>query len=670
MSEDETKPLLPHTRTGESPDDETKPSEPYTHRRETPDDETSPLISRTRLRQSPTPRITIHAGMGASTIIKKLLQNYCKDCCSVQTLKKRLPIFGWLPQYSLYNLQCDIVAGLTVALTVIPQGLAYAKIAGLPPQYGLYSAFMGVFVYCILGTAKDITLGPTAIMSLMTAAFAKSPVEKDPTYAIILCLMCGIVQFVMGVLNLGVLVNFISYPVINAFTSAAAITIGFGQVKSLLGLKDIPREFLHMVYETIRNIPNTRVWDMTLGLVCIVLLFILKKMRTINWNDFPDAPSPGICKRICRYIIWITGTAANAIIVISAAGVVAILRSQGHNDTVSITGDIKPGLPPFKPPSFSVQNGNETISGVSILSSIGAGLGIVPLLALVELIAIGKAFARQNNYKIYPSQELIAIGVANILSSFVGSYPITGSFSRTAVNSQSGVKTPAAGLITGAVIILALQVLTPLFFYIPKAALAAVIISAVMQMVDFRIVKKLWKTSKIDLIPLFVTFLASLGVGIEYGIIIGVGVDLLLLLYPMARPRFEVRDMGVVVLQIDQGARFPAVEYIQSRITEEATIQGNKLMSVIIDCSHVTGTDYSSIQGFIELIAEFKRKQAKIVFACLSTKVMSSLQKYKIPDLLVSFTVQEGLKLLQDEVSDLSSNGEISIVVPADYTSL
>lgn len=171
------------------------------------------------------------SNMGFTLVVKRAAKKQINACCSKENLKTKLPITQWLPNYSLRTLQCDLIAGLTVGLTVIPQGLAYAKIADLPPQYGLYSAFMGCFVYCFLGTAKDITLGPTAIMSLMTATFATSPIEEDATYAIVLCLITGCVQLLLGLLNLGILVNFISYPVINAFTSAAAITIGFGQVK-------------------------------------------------------------------------------------------------------------------------------------------------------------------------------------------------------------------------------------------------------------------------------------------------------------------------------------------------------------------------------------------------------------------------------------------------------
>ncbi|XP_052687884.1 sodium-independent sulfate anion transporter-like isoform X1 [Crassostrea angulata] len=588
--------------------------------------------------------------MGFTVVVKRAAKKQINACCSKENLKTKLPITKWLPNYSLQALQCDLIAGLTVGLTVIPQGLAYAKIADLPPQYGLYSAFMGCFVYCFLGTAKDITLGPTAIMSLMTATFATSPIEEDATYAIVLCLITGCVQLLLGLLNLGILVNFISYPVINAFTSAAAITIGFGQVKGILGLTHIPRDFPEMVYETCKKIPETKIWDLVMGLVCLALLYVLKKLRTINWNDDLDGPGPNRCVRFCRYLIWLIGTASNAIVVISASGVAAILISQGKNNTLSITGHLKPGLPDFKPPDFSYTKDNITITASTIFSDIGAGFGIVPLLGLVELIAIGKAFARQNHYKIYPSQELIAIGFANIISCFVGSYPVTGSFSRTAVNSQSGVKTPASGIFTGVLIVLALFTLTPLFYYIPKSALSAVIIFSVIQMVDVMVVKKLWKTNKIDLIPLFITFLSCLGVGMEYGILIGIGVSMIILLYPSARPKIKVEPGGVKVVKLDQGLLFPAVEYLQECVLEANEADG-KNNSVVLDCSHVSALDYTAIQGITELIVDFKSREAKLVFAGFPKNVLKHLQVADIPELTVSSTVQEGCKLLQEELT-------------------
>ncbi|PNI14226.1 SLC26A11 isoform 15, partial [Pan troglodytes] len=187
-------------------------------------------------------------------------------CCSPAAVQRRLPILAWLPSYSLQWLKMDFVAGLSVGLTAIPQALAYAEVAGLPPQYGLYSAFMGCFVYFFLGTSRDVTLGPTAIMSLLVSFYT----FHEPAYAVLLAFLSGCIQLAMGLLRLGFLLDFISYPVIKGFTSAAAVTIGFGQIKNLLGLQNIPRPFFLQVYHTFLRIAETSVGDAVLGLVCML----------------------------------------------------------------------------------------------------------------------------------------------------------------------------------------------------------------------------------------------------------------------------------------------------------------------------------------------------------------------------------------------------------------
>ncbi|KAL8588953.1 hypothetical protein ACOMHN_065735 [Nucella lapillus] len=574
--------------------------------------------------------------------LRRRVKESARQCCTVRTLKRKLPILQWLPSYRCREFQCDLIAGLTVGLTVIPQGLAYAVIANLPPQYGLYSAFMGCFVYMFLGTSKDITLGPTAIMSLLVGEFAESPVKDDPTLAIMLTLMSGLVQLLMGILNLGILVNYISHPVINAFTSAAAITIGVGQIKNVLGLKHIPREFLHMVYETCANIPQTKVWDLVMGLVSMVLLFILKKMRAIQWKDEnqPNVKIP-IPKMVFRKIIWLSGTAANAVIVISAAGVTAGLLSYDI-DVITITGNITSGLPPFEPPRFSNPANNMTTS--EAFSKVGAGFIIVPLLGLVESIAIGKAFARVNGYKIDPTQELLAIGTANVVSSFVHSYPVTGSFSRTAVNSQSGVKTPASGLFTGALILLSLQVLVPYCYYIPKSALAAVIIMAVIQMIDYKILPVLWRTNKWDLFIHVVTFVCSLTVGIEYGILIGIGISVLLLLYPMARPKLRVTtEKNVLIVQPDQGLFFPAIEYIEGKVISLALAE-EKPKAVIFDMAHISGLDFSSLHGIKAMISEGASKDIRIVLCQVHPDIAEEISNENITGLKTYTTPVEALE--------------------------
>lgn len=575
------------------------------------------------------------------------ISSQVKDCCrntfTLDNALGKFPIVKWLPKYRLDALQSDVIAGLTVGLTVIPQGLAYANIAGLEPQYGLYSAFMGCFVYCLMGTSKDITLGPTAIMSLMTATFGSLP-GSDPTYAIILTLVTGVVQLVMGILKLGILVNYISYPVINAFTSAAAITIAVGQVKNVLGLKDIEREFLHMVYDTCRKIPETNVWDMTMGLISLVVVILLKKLRQIKYADEsdPDAVIP-LPKKVFRKFVWLCGTAANAIIVIVAAGVAAIMETSGVqlNETITVTGEIAAGMPPFEVPSFEYHNGNETISGGEIFGEIGAGLLIVPLLGLVETMAIGKAFARTNNYKIDPTQELLANGAANIVSCFVHSYPITGSFSRTAVNSQSGVRTPMGGVFTGALVILALCVLTPWFYYIPKAALAAVIIAAVIQMVDYHIILVLWRANKWDLVPLFVTFICSLTIGIEYGILIGIGINILIILYPMARPKIKYSvKSGFLIVTPMQGLNFPGAEYLELKAMERAN-EAEKPRNIVLNMEHMSDLDYTSVQSLKTLTVNCLKHDMRLILCNGQPRVIGLIKAANIKELNVMSSMKE-----------------------------
>ncbi|XP_064635425.1 sodium-independent sulfate anion transporter-like isoform X4 [Lineus longissimus] len=574
-----------------------------------------------------------------------------KDFCSAENAKKKFPIVQWLPKYRLDTLQCDVIAGLTVGLMVIPQGLAYAQVADLPQQYGLYSAFVGCFIYCFLGTSKDITLGPTAIMSLMTAAFAKSPVKDDATYAIVLCLMTGLIQFVMGVFHLGFLVRFISHPVISGFTTAAAITIAIGQLKYILGLQNISREFLHMVYDLCVHIPETRWPDVVMGITCFVILVFMKKMK--DFNCYGPEEDMNKCQKVGRYLIWLLSISRNALLVIVSALLVYGLSLHEIKPFI-VTGDLKPGLPPFKPPAFSVVDygvngtGNgTTYTAGDIFSSIGTGFFIVPILGLVETIAIGKAFARKNNYKLHPSQELIAIGIANIAGSFVGSYPVTGSFSRTAVNSQSGVKTPLGGIFTGALVMLALAFLTPWFYYIPKATLGAVIIAAVIQMVDFGILKKMWKVRKLDLIPWGFTFLFSFLLGIEYGILIGIGVNLLMLLFSQSRPSTIVINKEIVVVQFELGITFPAIDYVASKLNKVA-FRTDPPKNVIIDCSHLSTIDYSSIHGFHEILEDFYSKDVTIVFACLKTDLLDTFLKSELPHFRHAGTITEAWTMIEE----------------------
>ncbi|KAI6654898.1 Sodium-independent sulfate anion transporter-like [Oopsacas minuta] len=480
-------------------------------------------------------------------------------------LLDRLPILKWVRSYSFKFAVRDLIAGITVGLMVLPQGLAYARVAGLPIQYGLYSSFMGSFIYFLFGTAKDITIGPTAIVSTLVAHNATK--GRDPAlfacYAIALSLICGMVQMLLGAFNLGFVVEFISYPVINGFTSAAAITIAVGQLHSLLGLDltgtnfTSKHTFIENVYENCRYIAHLTPADLICGLTCMIILFSFKEMKSSmdKWRA-PSLYNP--LDFVLRQILWIVMTARNAVVVIGASLISFALSMTGYH-YLTLVDHLKPGLPaPYLPPLNS-----------TVIGELGfGGIVLVPMISILESIAIAKAFGRKNNYRINANQEILTLGLANILGAFVQAFPVTGSFSRTAVNSQSGVATPAGGVYTGILVLLALQFLTPAFSYIPTSSLAAIIITAVLPMIDWRLPIQMIKVYPIDILWWLISFLGTLFVGLEQGVLIACAGSLIPVLYRMLRPSLIIRTEPpeTIYVFINGGLTFPAIncELIES----------------------------------------------------------------------------------------------------------
>ncbi|KAK1330753.1 hypothetical protein QTO34_008691 [Cnephaeus nilssonii] len=514
--------------------------------------------------------------------------------CPPAALRRWLPLLAWLPHYSTQWLRMDLVAGLSVALTVIPQALAYAEVAGLPPQYGLYSAFVGCFVYVFLGTSRDVTLGPTAIMSLLVSSYT----FREPAYAVLLAFLSGCVQLAMRFLCLGFLLDFISCPVIKGFTSAAAITIGVGQIKNLLGLQRVPRQFFLQLYHTFRSLGETRVGDAVLGLVCLLLLLLLRLMRA-HMPPVPPNTPPGV--RLSLGLVWTATTARNALVVSGAALMAYSCDVAGYRPFV-LTGEIVQGLPAVRVPPFSLTTANGTVSFTQMVQDMGAGLAVVPLMGLLESIAVAKAFASQNHYRIDANQELLSIGLTNVLGSFFSSFPVTGSFGRTAVNAQSGVCTPAGGLVTGVL-----------------AALAAVIIMAVAPLLDAGIARTLWRVRRLDLLPLSVTFLLCFW-EVQYGILAGTLVSLLILLRSVARPGMQVSERPVLVVQPAGGLHFPAIEALREAV-ESRALGASPPRCAVLECSHVCSLDYTVVLGLRELLEDFRRRGLTLVLVGLQEPV-------------------------------------------------
>uniref|UniRef100_A0AAY4EEQ4 Sodium-independent sulfate anion transporter n=1 Tax=Denticeps clupeoides TaxID=299321 RepID=A0AAY4EEQ4_9TELE len=557
--------------------------------------------------------------------------------CSCRTLQSWFPVLSWLPHYNLRWLQMDLVAGLTVGLTTVPQALAYAEVAGLPVQYGLYSAFMGCFIYCVFGTSKDVTLGPTAIMSLLCASYMGS----DPVYAVLLSFLCGSIQAAMAILRLGFLLDFISYPVIKGFTCAAAITIGFGQVKNIFGLKNIPQQFVLQVYYTFHRIPEARLGDVVLGLSCLALLVSLTWMKTDLVSPSPEHPT---YVKVAHGLVWGCATIRNVLVVIMASCVAFSFEISNHH-YFTLTGQTAKGLPPFKPPAFSETKANGTIIYFKeIVLDLGGGLAVIPLMGLLESIAISKAFGSQNGYRIDTNQELFAIGLTNIMGSFVSAYPVTGSFGRTAVNSQTGVCTPAGGVVTGVIVLLSLAFLMPVFYYIPKASLAAVIICAVAPMADWRAPLQLWRVRKLDLLPFMVTFLVSFW-EVQYGIVGGVLVSGAMLLYHMARPHIEVHDHGVLVMDLDSGLNFPATEHLNQVIYSQA-LHVSPPRCVVLNCHHISSVDCTVVHELKDLLKQFRLRNVSLVFSGLKNSVLEVLLAGDLPGLKYTDSIETALQIL------------------------
>ncbi|KAL2712867.1 sodium-independent sulfate anion transporter [Vespula squamosa] len=574
-------------------------------------------------------------------------------------VKKRIPIMEWLPNYDSEKFFNDAIAGVTVGLTVMPQGLAYATLAGLEPQYGLYSAFIGAIVYVIFGSCKDITIGPTALMALMTHEYVQG---RSPDFAVLLAFLTGCLQLLMACLHLGVLIDFISVPVTVGFTSATSVIIVVSQLKGLLGLKITSLGFLDTLIKVFQNIHHISPWDSVMSFTCIIILLSFRKMKDIKLCS--DEKKASTCQRILSKTIWMLSTARNAIIVIICSVIAYNMNMSESNNPFILTGKVRSGLPSFGPPPFSTQINNHTIGFMEMCSELGTSIVLVPIIGVLGNVAIAKAFA--NGGKIDATQELLTLGICNLLGSCASAMPVTGSFSRSAVNHASGVKTPMGGLYTGVLILMALSLLTPYFYFIPKASLAAVIICAVIYMIEYEVVKLMWKSSKKDLIPMFVTFLFCLIIGVEYGILLGVGTNLIFLLYPSARPTVHVdkctTDSGAEYLLITPGNSlyFPAVDFIKQSVGDAGVKEGSSQLPVVVDCRYVLGADFTAAKGIATLISEFNNRKQSLYFLNPRSDVVTVL-KGACGEEFQYVSTQEELSYLLSTSQDKSSRQLLEI---------
>lgn len=395
-------------------------------------------------------------------------------------LRRRLPILGWLPDYDRSAAVSDAIAGTTSGLTMIAQAIAYAALAELPAQYGLYSAFVGSLVYVLLGTIEAVSIGPSSLNALLTLQYT---VGRPIEYVVVLTFLCGVVQFLMAVLQLGFVVDFISVPVTTAFMSATVIIIVTSQLKNFMGISFSSSRFLDTFSELYRRFGNSVAGDMWLSLGCCSFLLAIKGLQYWRWDE---RTARG---RRCKSWCWYLGILSNGLLVLFTSVMAYVFAAMGNADEepaaavpFRLSGNVTSGLPPFRLPPFQFENShNETVHFMQIVSDLGSGVLVVPLVALLSNVAIGKSLATGRT--VDTSQEMMTLGVCNMAGSFFSSMPTGGAFTRSAVIRSSGVRTPMHGAYSAAVIVLALTLLTPYFYYIPRASLAAVLVVSVVFMV-------------------------------------------------------------------------------------------------------------------------------------------------------------------------------------------
>ncbi|MFG2063124.1 sulfate permease [Micromonospora sp. NPDC048871] len=502
-------------------------------------------------------------------------------------LARVVPLIGWLRHYDRNILRHDLVAGLTVAVMLVPQSMAYATLAGMPAVTGLYASIVPLVVYALLGTSGSLAVGPVAITALMTGAALAPLAEGDPAryaaLAALLALLVGAIQLLLGVLRLGVLVNFMSHPVLSGFTSAAAIVIAASQVKDLFGLNMGRADTFGQTVAALWDSAGTA-HGLTIGvsLVSVLALVLLR-----------------------RYVPRLPG----ALLVVAGITAVSAAFSLGERG-VKILSDVPAGLPAPALPS---------LSGQDLQALLPAAIAIA-LVAYLEGIAVAKTLAAKSRQQVAPDQELVAVGAANVAAGVFQAFPVAGGFSRSAVNFSAGARTPVATLVTAAMVAITALLLTPAFHHLPRAVLAAIVVVAVLGLVDGRGAATTWRVRRADGLALGLTFLVTLILGVEPGLAAGVAFSLGVFLWRSARPhtaelgrvpgtdryrnvqRFTglLTDPRYAIIRVDGPLYFANAQRLSDQLLGLAE-QREGLVAVVLDASAITDVDTDGATALAEL---------------------------------------------------------------------
>jgi sulfate permease, SulP family len=540
-------------------------------------------------------------------------------------LAKYLPILDWGRTYDRSTLTNDMVAALIVTIMLIPQSLAYALLAGLPPEMGLYASMLPIILYAIFGTSRALAVGPVAVVSLLTvAAVSKIAVPGTSEYiaaAITLAFLSGLILLALGVFRLGFFANFLSHPVIAGFISASGIIIAASQLKNILGIDAHGHTLPDLIGSLAHNLSQVNWVTAVIGVLATGFLFWVRK------GLLPLLVSLGVPPRSAG-IVAKAGPVA-AIVATTLAVWFLDLAARG----VQVVGDVPKGLPPLTMPSFSMDMWSNLIGAAVLISVIG----------FVESVSVAQTLAAKKRQRIDPDQELIGLGAANLGASFTGGFPVTGGFSRSVVNYDAGADTPAAGAYTAIGLAVASLFLTPLIYYLPKATLAATIIVAVLSLVDFSILKKTWLHSKADFVAVAATMSITLVMGVEMGVTAGVSVSILIHLYKTSRPhmaivgqvpetehyrnvlRYDVlTDPAILAIRVDESLYFANTRFLEDRIYDEVSKQP-KLQHVVLVCSAVNAIDMSALESLEAINERLKAGGVTFHFSEVKGPVMDHL---------------------------------------------
>jgi len=527
------------------------------------------------------------------------------------SLRAFFPILDWGRHYERSTLASDLLAAAIVTLMLVPQSLAYASLAGLPPHVGLYASIAPLLLYAILGTSRVLAVGPVAVVSLMTAAAIGEHAQAgSPQYwavAITLAFLSGAMLLVMGLLRLGFLASFLSHPVISGFITASALLIAAGQLKVILGVKVEGHNFIELAWGLAQQWGQVHALTAALGLVMVAFLFWARlrlKPLLLSW---------GLQARLAD------GLAKAA--PVGAISLAAVLTwfFQWSQSGVKIVGTVPQGLPPLTWPVLDLALWRELAMPALLISVVG----------FVESVSVGQTLAAKRRQRIEPDRELVALGGSNLAAAFTGGFPVTGGFARSVVNFDAGAQTPAAGVFTAVGILLTVLLLTPALYFVPQATLAATIVVAVLSLVDLGIFKRTWLYAKADFAAVLTTVAVTLGVGVEAGLVAGVLVSLSLFLFRTSRPhiaevglvggtehfrnvlRHQVRvDPRLLSLRVDESLYFANARALEDRINQEVA-KRPKLQHVVLQCSAINDIDASALES-LEAI-DHRLKDARIL---------------------------------------------------------